>query len=73
MGCPPEYEFRAHFHFDYLKEMLRERGLSYTKPRPWAVTERYYFDALVERNAQTGHWRTFGRLINLWRAFGGAI
>ncbi len=73
MGCSPEYEVRALFHQDYLKEMLRERGLSYTKPRPWAVTERYYFDALVERNAQTGHLRTFGRLITLWRAFGGAI
>ncbi len=73
MGYPPGYEFRAHFHLDYLKEMLGERKLSYTKSRPGAVTERYYFDALVERNTQTGHLRTFGRLINLWRAFGGAI
>lgn len=73
MGCPPEYEFRAQFHVAYLKEMLRERGLSYTKSRPRCVTEKYYFDALVERNAKTGHINSFGHLIGLWKIFGGAM
>ena len=73
MGCPPEYEFRAQFHVTYLKEMLRERGLSYTKSRPGCVTEKHYFNALVERNAQTGHLNSFRRLIKLWEVFGGVI
>jgi len=73
MACPPEYEFRAQFHFAYLKEMLREREHIYTKSRPGCVTEKHYFNALVERNAQTGHLSFFGYLIELWKRFGGAI
>jgi len=45
---------------------LREQGLRYTKSRPGCVAEKNYFDALVERNATTGHISSFGHLIELW-------
>lgn len=68
-----EYEFRAHFHLDYLQEMLREQRLRYTKANPGCVTEKCYFDALVERNRNTGHLQTFGGLIGLWKMLGGVV
>lgn len=73
MGCFPSYEVRAHFHEAYLKAMLQERGLSYTKSRPDNVIEQHYFEALVTRNIQTGHIQTFGILIDLWKKMGGII
>lgn len=74
MAClADEYAFRAHFHLDYLQEMLRERGLSYTKPNPGCVTEKWYFDALAERNWSTGHLPTFGGLLELWQSWGGVV
>ena len=73
MGCPSEYEFRAPFHEDYLKAMLHERGLSYSKPKPGCVLEKSYFLALLERYAKTSHIKTFGGLIELWKTLGGMI
>lgn len=73
MGTPPEHEIRAQFHEEYLKEMFREQGLIYNKSRPAVVTKSHYLTALVNRNMQTNHLQTFGDLIKLWRAFGGAI
>lgn len=73
MECPPEYEFKVHFHEDYLKEMFRERGISYSKTRPGAVVQKYYVDELVTRYEQTGHLCSFGRLLQAWRLLGGRI
>lgn len=73
MECLPGYTYRAHFHLDYLKAMLHERGLSYTKTRPGVVLEQSYFEALIERTTSMDHIRTFGKLIELWAALGGKI
>ena len=73
MACPASYEFCAHFHLDYLKAMLAERGLRYTKVNPGCVMEKHYLDALVERHIITGHISSFGRLVSTWRNIGGAI
>nr|VFJ92659.1 MAG: hypothetical protein BECKLFY1418A_GA0070994_102517 [Candidatus Kentron sp. LFY] len=39
----------AVYHFQYLKQILRERESSYSKKMPGIVKEKYYLDALKER------------------------
>lgn len=73
MDCPPEYDTRAQFHFQYLKEMLFERGMSYTKNNPGVVQNKDYLRALVIRYERTGHLATFGELVELWREWNGQI
>lgn len=73
MECHPDFRLRADFHLEYLKEMLRERGLNYSKSLPRPVQESSYLLALVERHEKTGHIASFGHLVEEWRAIGGAI
>ena len=74
MQKPLHYlDSKASFHFDYLKEMLRERGLNYSKKLPRPVMEISYFQALIERYDQTAHLQSFGRLLQIWRSIGGNL
>ncbi|HWQ31274.1 MAG TPA: hypothetical protein VNQ79_00200 [Blastocatellia bacterium] len=79
VNCPesmvtfPGYRIRAHFHIDYLKEMLSERGQTYSKQHPGIVQDRSYLQALIERHEKTGHIQSFGQLLLLWRLLGGNI
>jgi len=73
MECHPDFRLRADFHLAYLKEMLRERGLNYSKSLPRPVQESSYLLALAARHEKTGHIRSFGRLVESWRAIGGSI
>jgi hypothetical protein len=43
----------AQFHEDYLKRMLREKGIRYTKPNPGNVGEPHYIEALQKRTENT--------------------
>lgn len=43
------------FHFNYLRELLKERSVSYTKKNPKGVVEEKYLDELMKRINQTGH------------------
>lgn len=67
------YRMRAHFHLDYLKEMLAEHNKTYTKQQPGVVQEKTYLKALVTRHEQSGHIQSFGQLLSLWRAMGGNL
>jgi len=73
MGCPNAYSSTAQFHFEYLRRLFQEHGLSYTKVRPGSVTEKHYFKALLRRSTKTGHLASFQRLITTWRALDGSI
>lgn len=73
MECHPDFRLRAEFHLAYLKEMLHERGLNYSKSLPRPVQEHSYLLALVARHGKTGHIQSFGRLVESWRAIGGSI
>lgn len=73
MGCPARYRVKAHFHLDYLKEMMLEKGLSYTKENPREVQKRTYLAALTQRHEKTGHLESFGRLVAVWRTLGGNV
>jgi hypothetical protein len=73
MGYPAGYRVKAHFHLDYLKEMMIEKGLSYTKENPREVQNRTYLAALAKRHDKTSHLESFGRLVAVWRTLGGGL
>jgi hypothetical protein len=73
MGRPAGYRVKAHFHLDYLKEMMIEKGLSYNKENPGEVQKRTYLAALAKRYDKTGHLESFGRLVAVWRTLGGGL
>jgi hypothetical protein len=59
MGKIERHETCAQFHAAYLSEMLAEKSVRYTKKNPNIVTEQYYLEGLIERNATTSHISTF--------------
>jgi hypothetical protein len=73
MGAYSGYRMRAHFHTDYLKEMLGEKGLTYSKQQPGAIQEGHYLKELVNRHQRTGHLQSFAYLLSLWRSIGGNL
>jgi len=59
-----EFENSAQFHEIYLREMLAERNISYTKTHPRGVTEKPYLDQLIIRSITTGHIPTFSNFLS---------
>ncbi|MCW5212455.1 hypothetical protein VU04_06060 [Desulfobulbus sp. TB] len=50
MGQPEGYSGSiGDYHFEYLKNMLREKNIRYSKKNPQGVTEPYYIDELRSR------------------------
>ncbi len=72
MGAPEHYETRAQYHLDYLKAMLREQEVQYSKTLPRCTAEKHYFDSLADRFDNTQHLASFGRLLQIWRRLGGS-
>ena len=48
----------AAFHFDYLKKILKERNMEYTKVSPTAVSTLDYLQQLILRTKETDHLPT---------------
>lgn len=59
------YRNRAHFHYSYFREVLKEHNLTYRKSRPTIVMEKTYFNQLERRASETEHLPTFKQLIDL--------
>jgi len=70
MGNHPEYNTKAQFHYEYLREMHFDKGLSYTKNHPGTAQEKHYFDALVSRLATTNHIPSFRSMLDCFKAMG---
>ena len=49
MGCHGDFNTHSQFHLQYLKEVFREKNLSYTKTRPGHVLERAFLNELQGR------------------------
>lgn len=56
---------KAHFHISYLKEVLKEHNLSYSKSNPKIVTERTYFNELIKRIDNTSHLLSLKKMIEI--------
>lgn len=61
----PHGELIARYSLKYLKLMLSEFDIVYTKNKVNGVTTRDYFDKLVERFNIDGHIPSFGTLYNI--------
>ncbi len=59
MGKLDYFETHAQFHAAYLKEMLHERNIRYSKKKPNSVTEKAYLEELIARTNDTNHITTF--------------
>ncbi|NOQ26471.1 MAG: hypothetical protein GQ564_14025 [Bacteroidales bacterium] len=63
------YRNKAHFHYSYFKEILKEHDLTYRKSKPTVVMEKPFFNQLEKRVDETEHLPTFKKLIDLLRSF----
>lgn len=52
------------FHTTYLREMLAERNVRYSKNNPNEVIEEYYLNELIKRNKSTNHISSFKYFID---------
>lgn len=59
MPVYPDFDTHASFHLDYLKEMLKERNIRYTKNYPRDVAEKHYLEQLVRRGKEDEHLESF--------------
>lgn len=59
MGKPADFDTHSQFHTSYLKEMLSERNIRYTKKNPNGVTSDSYLNELIQRANDTNHIFTF--------------
>jgi hypothetical protein len=58
MGVYKGFTSISLFHYSYLKAMLAERNIQYTKSRPRAVVDPPYIDQLVSRVDNTDHLKS---------------
>ncbi len=63
MGKYADYDKYAEFHHDYLKLMLAERNIRYTKKNPREVGETHYIKSLIDRIETTEHLQSFNELV----------
>jgi hypothetical protein len=70
MGTMEPYRSRAQFHFEYMREVCRERGLSYSKKKPGPAVDASYLSELVRRHRETAHLQSFGQLVAVWESMG---
>ena len=53
----------AQFHAYYLREMLKEKNMRYTKANPSAVLTTSYFQEMKNRTVETGHLDSFRQFL----------
>lgn len=74
MGAFSGYDTHAEFHFDYLRLMLAEKGISYSKRFPRDTAEEYYLHALLNRIEESPeHLKSFGAFIEFCRRLGSKL
>lgn len=59
MGTYHGYNTHAQFHYAYLKKILFERNIKYTKKFPREVGEWNYLEQLFNRSCDSDHIKTF--------------
>ena len=56
-----EFATKAQFHFQYLRCVMQERNIRYSKNNPKEVCNLKYLEELINRFNKTGHISSFGR------------
>lgn len=70
MGVHHDFSSHAAFHGAYLKEVFRERRLSYTKQNPGHVLDAAYLEQLLARIQSSSQLATFRRFWEFCRYIG---
>lgn len=60
-GDEERFSTKAQFHNRYLKLMLRERNVNYSKSNPYEVCKVSYLNELISRSRSTEHLKTFSQ------------
>ena len=61
---------QSQFHYDYLKRIFRERGISYSKSNPGYACDKPYLEQLIKRGEDSPeHLQTFTRFLFLCKNF----
>jgi len=63
----------ANFHFAYLREMLLERNVRYSKNHPRDVAEKHYLERLIERGEKDSDILSFIDFYNLCKKIKGEM
>ena len=64
MGKLETHATHAQFHSAFLKELLSEKKIEYTKANPRGVVEEHFLKELIKRANTTNHIQTFKSFIN---------
>jgi hypothetical protein len=73
MGLYRGFKSISLFHYSYLKEMLAERNVRYTKYNPQGVIEVPYIEQLIARVEDTNHLRSLKDFFDFCHAIGEKI
>lgn len=64
MGKHADFNTHSQFHFAYLREVFRERNLSYSKPNPSEAMKASYLNQLINRVENfPSHLQTFQKFL----------
>ena len=55
----------SQFHVDYLRRLLREKNILYTKINPSDTAESYYLEQLIKRVEETDDLKSFKSFLEL--------
>ena len=69
MSCCPTgrtFSTKARFHKRYIKEYLKQFGLSYSEGNPKVVADKKYLDALKKRCESMNHLSSLKLLLDIW-------
>jgi len=59
----------SQFHLAYLKKLLNEKNITYTKTDPSDTTEEYYLKQLIKRVRKTNHLKSFSSFLEVIHKF----
>lgn len=64
MTAMDDFNTSAQFHAAYLKEMLMEKNIHYSKKKPNAVCEVHYLEEIIDRQKKTNHLLSFRNFLD---------
>jgi hypothetical protein len=59
----------SQFHFDYLRKLLNEKNISYSKDKPSDTVEKYYLEQLIKRANETNDLKSFKSFLEIIEKF----
>lgn len=64
-----DFKTTSQFHIDYLKKLLHEKNIHYSKHNPSDTAEAYYLEQLIKRVKETGDLESFKHFLETIESF----